>query len=240
MKFEPPLHSATLIKRYKRFLADVRLPNGQEITVHCPNTGSMKNCWAEGWTVYLQDSQNPKRKYQYTWVISETPAGDRIGVNTHFANKLVEEALLDGRLTEFSAPLSVRREVPYGQENSRIDLLLEQSSGLTYIEVKSVTLLEQDGSGYFPDAVSQRGQKHLRELIELAEQGEHSAALIFCVQHTGIHQVSAAEHIDPEYAHLLQKAHQAGVVICAYGIEITDDEMLLKHPIKVVISESVE
>ncbi|WP_144393104.1 DNA/RNA nuclease SfsA [Pleionea sediminis] len=234
MKFNSPLIQATLIKRYKRFLADVRLKNGEEITVHCPNTGSMKACWEPEWTVYLEDSNNPKRKYQYTWTIAETPSGERIGVNTHLANKLVEEAISAQLISELSNYDSVHREVKYGSENSRIDFLLKSKNRKpAYVEVKSVTLKEDDGIGYFPDAVSARGQKHLRELIELVKDGENRAILLFCVQHTGISKVKAAAHIDPDYAKLLKEAHQAGVEIIAYGVDISPEEMVISREITV-------
>ncbi len=233
MRFDTPLIPATLIRRYKRFLADVTLDDGSEITVHCPNTGSMKACWEEGWRVYLQDSQNPKRKYRHTWVISENPRGERIGVNTHFANNLVEEAIREGLVTEIVELTDLQREVKYGQENSRIDLLVQDAGHPVYIEVKSVTLKEQDGLGYFPDAVSTRGQKHLRELIELKQSTEARAMLFFCVQHSGIDRVKAAEHIDPRYAELLQQAHDAGVEIVAYGADLQPEEIKLSRKLTV-------
>lgn len=240
MLFEPPLISATLIKRYKRFLADVTLSNGDTITVHCPNTGSMKNCWEPGWTVYLQDSNNPKRKYRFTWVMAENADGELIGVNTHFANALVEEALLDGTIKELAGFTQLRREVKYGQENSRIDFLLETTDKPRYVEVKSVTLKEpgedsDTGAGFFPDAVSTRGQKHLRELIQLQHSGEAQAVLLFCVQHSGIEQVAAAQHIDPEYATLLKEAQQAGVKLLAYRARMSETEIRLTEAVPVIV-----
>ncbi len=233
MHFEPPLIRATLIRRYKRFLADVTLTDGSELTVHCPNTGSMKNCWDKNWPVYLQDSNNPKRKHRYTWVISETPFAERIGVNTHLANKLVEEAIGENRINEISGVKSIQREVKYGEENSRIDLLVETQNKPIYVEVKSVTLKEEDQIGYFPDAVSTRGQKHLRELITIAQSGHARAMLFFCVQHTGIQEVRPAKHIDPEYAKLMKDAIDAGVEIVAYGAQISPEEIKLTRQIKV-------
>ncbi len=233
MQFQPGLIPATLIKRYKRFLADVTLENGQEITVHCPNTGSMKSCWGEGWKVYLQDSNNPKRKYRYTWCISENSQGERIGVNTHLSNQLVEEAVVHGIIKELSHFKSIKREVKYGSENSRIDLLLETNSKPIYVEVKNVTLKEDDGIGYFPDAVTTRGQKHLRELMEIAHSGSAEAVLFFCVQHTGITQVKAAQHIDAAYAELLKQAAEAGVQVLAYGAEITPKSISLVRKLTV-------
>lgn len=225
MQFNPPLISARLIKRYKRFLADVVLDDGQELTAHCPNTGSMKACWGEGWQVYLQDSNNPKRKYPHTWVIAENPEGERIGINTHLANQLVEDAIRQGVIKELADFHSLRREVKYGDENSRIDLLLETNGLPVYIEVKSVTLKEDDGLGYFPDAKTSRGQKHIRELMTLAQSKQARAVLLFCVQHTGINSVAAARHIDPAYADLLDEAINTGVEILAYGADISAEEI---------------
>ncbi len=233
MQLDPPLIPATLNRRYKRFLADVILENGEQITVHCPNTGSMKACWEEGWRVYLQDSQNPKRKYRYTWVISQNNLGERIGVNTHLANSLVEEAIQGGLIEELKRVSEIQREVRYGQENSRVDLLVHDADSPVYVEVKSVTLKEQDGLGYFPDAISTRGQKHLRELIELKQSTDARAMLFFCVQHSGINEVKAAEHIDPKYAELLKQAKRAGVEIVAYGAEIQPNEIKLSRKLTV-------
>jgi sugar fermentation stimulation protein A len=227
MQFTPPLTPARLIKRYKRFLADVTLDDGTELTVHCPNTGSMKACWEPGWQVYLQDSNNPKRKYPHTWVIVENTDGERIGINTHLANQLVEDAIRQGVIKELADFESLRREVKYGDENSRIDFLLETSDLPVYIEVKSVTLKEEDGLGYFPDAQTTRGQKHLRELMALAQSQQARAVLLFCVQHTGITSVAAARHIDPAYAELLDDAIKAGVEVLAYGTDITPQEIRL-------------
>ncbi|MEE4243828.1 MAG: DNA/RNA nuclease SfsA [Kangiellaceae bacterium] len=235
MKFDPPLIEAILVKRYKRFLADVTMPDGSELTVHCPNTGSMKNCWEEGWKVYLQDSNNPKRKYRYTWVAAINNQGELIGVNTHFANKLIEDAVIRGTITELSGYSELKREIKYGNENSKIDLLAEIDGQPTYIEVKSVTLKEDDGIGYFPDSVSTRGQKHLRELIDIVESGQGRAVLCFCVQHSGISQVAAAQHIDAKYAELMKQAAAAEVEIIAYKATISRDEIVIDEKLSVII-----
>lgn len=226
MLFSPPLQQGTLIKRYKRFLADIELCDGSQITIHCPNTGSMRNCLFPGEKVWFSTSDNPKRKYPNTWELAQTDAGHLIGINTGRANALAAEAINDGVITELQGYGELRREVKYGSENSRIDLLLEDTNlGRCYIEVKSCTLLEQQ-QGYFPDAVSIRGQKHLRELIEMVRLG-HRAVLLFVVQHSGIDRVSAAQHIDPDYAQLLSQAHQAGVEILAYCTEMSTEGLHL-------------
>ena len=215
MEFAPQFSSGILIQRYKRFLTDISLDDGNEVTIHCPNTGSMRNCLFPGSKVWFSTSDNPKRKYSRTWEQAQTPAGDIIGINTGRANALAEEAINAGVISELQGYATLRREVKNGSENSRIDILLEDSSQANcYVEVKSCTLLE-DGQGYFPDAVTTRGQKHLRELMEMVEQG-HRAVLLFVVQHTGIHSVQAATHIDPAYAELLKHANSAGVEVIAY------------------------
>jgi sugar fermentation stimulation protein A len=230
------LNTAILIKRYKRFLADVTLledhqKNETVTTIHCANTGAMTGCADSGNKVFYSISDNPKRKYPFSWEVSQTRAKHYICVNTLRANQLVEEALNNGVITELSNVCKLQREVKYGNENSRIDFLLqhsplpikasEQNQKLnTYIEVKSVTLFDSAleniaGQGYFPDAVSTRGQKHLRELMDMVQEG-HRAILLFAVLHTGITQVSAAQHIDKKYALLLEQAQKAGVEILAY------------------------
>ncbi|WP_028772081.1 DNA/RNA nuclease SfsA [Shewanella waksmanii] len=226
MQFTPEFDQAKLIKRYKRFLADVTLADGSTVTIHCPNTGSMRNCLFPEQTVYFSVSDNPKRKYSRTWELTETPAGHLIGINTGRANALAEEAIKDGTITELQGYKNLKREVKYGSENSRIDILLSEpdddassKASQVYIEVKSCTLLEDD-RGYFPDAVTTRGQKHLRELMEMVEQG-HRGVLLFVVQHTGINIVQAAEHIDPQYAELLKQAAQSGVEVLAYCAQMS-------------------
>lgn len=251
MKFSPPLIKTTLLKRYKRFLADVVSNEFGEFTAHCPNTGSMKNCWQEGDTAWLLDSNNPKRKYRYTWVLNHNLAGDWICVNTHLANQVVSEGIENGVVEELQGYNSLQQEVKYGDENSRIDLLLtnnDKSDSPTkncYVEIKTVTLLESgenpdsgeafsDGAGFFPDAVSTRGQKHLRELISMVEQG-HRAVLFFLVQHSGIKTVSPAAHIDPKYAELLNKAAELGVEIYAYRTHINAAEIKLQQALPVIL-----
>ncbi len=217
--------SGILLRRYKRFLADVRLPDGTEITIHCPNTGSMKNCVLPETPCWFSDSGNPKRKYRHTWEVATVPGDHLAGVNTGRANHLVEAAIHRGHIPELAGYASLRREVPYGQERSRIDFLL--SDGDTgprcFVEVKSVTLMEAEGQGLFPDAVSARGSKHLRELADIARGGER-AVLLFCVQHTGIEWVEPADAIDPAYGAALREAAAAGVEILAYRAEIRPSE----------------
>jgi len=236
MIFEPKLESAILIKRYKRFLADVIHPTLGEITVHCPNTGSMKNCWSPGWMVWLQKSDNPKRKYPYTWVLTKNDEDEWIGINTNLANQLVYEGLTSESIGEIENIAQIDKEVKYGDENSRIDLLVtHQDQSKTYIEVKSVTLkLDDDHLGAFPDAVTLRGQKHIRELIHRVEQGD-KAVLFFMAQHTGIKKVTVAKDIDPDYAALLKEAITKGVKVLSYSAEISADKIVLGHSLDFIL-----
>ncbi|EIU7557658.1 MULTISPECIES: DNA/RNA nuclease SfsA [Providencia] len=226
MEFNPCLKSATLIKRYKRFLADVTLPNGEEITIHCANTGAMTGCATPGDTIWYSTSDNPKRKYPYSWELTQTANGDFICINTLRANQLVAQALAEKHIPELSEYSVIKPEMKYGSENSRIDFFLSNSElPDCFIEVKSVTLLE-NGHGFFPDAVTLRGQKHLRELSQIAKEGKR-AILLFVALHTGIHVASAAAHIDKKYAQLLEEARQSGVEVLCYQADITVQQMAL-------------
>ncbi|MGJ8691128.1 MAG: DNA/RNA nuclease SfsA [Thalassotalea sp.] len=228
------LNKATLIKRYKRFLADIILADGSTTTIHVANTGAMSGCAEPGDIVWYSTSDNPKRKYPFSWEYTQKPNGQLICVNTIRANQFVEQALLAKSLPALTDFDELKREVKYGNENSKIDFLLTQEDQAdTYIEVKSVTLL-QDQLGYFPDAVSTRGQKHLRELMEISEQGKR-AVLLFAVLHSGINSVQAAAHIDKKYAELLTQAKQAGVEIFAYKANFT----YAKNSITAQLSESL-
>ena len=231
MQFEP-LVEGRLIRRYKRFLADVELSSGEQITAHCPNTGKMTGCAITGQRVWLSVSDNPKRKYPHGWVLAELKNQYIACIHSAFANKLVEEAILAGRIPALAGYDRVHRECQYGNENSRIDLLLSANSGRPdcYVEVKSVTLLMEDGIGRFPDAVSDRGRKHLRELMRVVAQG-YRAVLFYCVQHTGITSVQPAQHVDLLYSQTLSEAIAAGVEVLAYGCTITTEEMFVSHPL---------
>jgi sugar fermentation stimulation protein A len=230
MKFSPQLNPAILIKRYKRFLADITLPDNTVHTAHCANTGAMSGCAEQDDTVWYSTSDNPKRKYPFSWELTHTKNNHLICVNTQRANQLVEEALNNDVIKELSGFNSLQREVKYGAENSRIDVLLKfDDKPDTYIEVKSVTMLEND-KGYFPDAVTTRGQKHLRELIEMVEQG-YRAVLCFAVLHTGINSVQPAKHIDPKYAELLEQALGLGVEVLVYKADICSEYIYLSERI---------
>ena len=238
MKFDPPLARGTLVRRYKRFLADVELDEGKIITIHCPNTGAMTNCQDVGADVWFSRSDNPNRKYAFTWELVAVQKRGLAGVNTLRANALVREALDGGRIKELQGYSSIRSEVGYGIEKSRIDFLLgnPDSSKQCYVEVKNVTLGGKGGVGYFPDAITQRGAKHLRELMEVKKQG-HRAVLIFCVQHSQIKEVRPADHIDPLYGKVLRKAMEHGVEVLAYGVKLTPYEAEIKQRLEVVCPE---
>ena len=235
MLFNPPLQSAILIKRYKRFLADVVTPDGRELTLHCPNTGAMTGCATPGDTVWYSTSDNPKRKYAHTWELTQTQRGAIICVNTLRANILAKEAILAGSIVELSGYNTLKSEVKYGEEKSRIDIMLQAEERQNcYIEVKSVTLAEND-SGYFPDAVTERGQKHLRELMSVAAAGDR-AVILFAVLHSAIDRFSPAHHIDARYAQLLIEAQTKGVEILVYKAELSTEMMTLNKPITAVLT----
>ncbi len=219
MIFDPPLQSGQLVARYKRFLTDVQLDNGEVITIHCANTGAMTGCADPGSRVWYSTSDNPKRKLPNSREIAESPAGHFICVNTARGNQIARELIEQEAIAPLAGYSRLRTEVKYGEENSRIDLLLEDDEkGNCYIEVKSVTLLderEHPGMGYFPDAVTARGAKHLRELMAMKAAG-HRAVLLFMVLHSGISRMRPATHIDPHYSQLIEQAIAAGVEILCY------------------------
>ncbi len=239
MILKPPLQQGVFLRRYKRFLADITSATGEPITIHCPNTGSMRSCLAEGSPCWYSTSSNPKRKLAATWEIATTPQGHLAGINTGRANGLVGEAIKAGLLPQLAGWQNLTAEVRYGEENSRADWCLEKEGQRWFVEVKNVTLLEPDwagteGCGHFPDAVSERGSKHLRELIRMVEQGQR-AMLVYCVQHTGINAVAPAAHIDPTYAQWCVRAKEAGVEFVALKASLSAEEMRLTHSLPVLV-----
>ena len=228
MKFEEPLLKATLLKRYKRFLADVVLEDGSEITAHCANPGSMIGVADPGSVVWLSPNRNPKAKLPYRWEMIEV-AGGLVGINTARPNRIVEEAISQARVPELKGYETMRREVKYGR-NSRIDLLLE-GPGRCYVEVKNVTLRRQ-GFAEFPDAVTARGAKHLRELSDMIEKG-HRAVMLYLVQRMDCRTFRLARDIDPEYGAAFDKALAAGVEALAYGCRLTCQEITLDTPLHI-------
>ncbi|TLF53658.1 DNA/RNA nuclease SfsA [Halomonas urmiana] len=223
----PTLVPGTLLRRYKRFLADVRLDDGREVVAHCPNTGSMRAVNVPGCRVWLAASDNPARKLGWTWELIELPQLDgglaAASVHTGRANRIVEEALRAGCVAELTGYAEIRREVRVegiDHDRTRLDFCLEDPRrATTFVEVKQVTLREADGHGYFPDAVSARGRRHLEALAALAARG-HRAVLLFCVAHEGIEDVAPAAHLDPAYAATLREVAARGVEVLARRCEI--------------------
>ena len=218
MKFESELIKATLIKRYKRFFVDAYLENGDIVTAHCPNTGSMKGLLQEGAEIWLSPATDPKRKLRYTLEMIQAPES-LVGVHTGRPNKLVQEAIEMGQLnTHFPDWHHLKTEQKYGQ-NARIDILLEDAAQRKcFIEVKNVTLREQN-TALFPDAVTSRGAKHLAALSAESQKG-HRAVMFYLVQRQDCQNFSAAANIDPFYAAELHKAMQAGVEVFAYSCDL--------------------
>jgi sugar fermentation stimulation protein A len=239
VKFPVELIEGRLLKRYKRFLSDIELSTGELITAHCPNTGSMKRCQQDSARVWLSKSDNPKRKLAYTWELVEVDEQYLACINTGYPNKLVGEAIANGIVTELVGYAEQKAEVKYG-EKSRIDWLLTGDDGRKcYVEVKNVTLLEEDGLGYFPDAVTDRGRKHLYELAKMVEEG-HRAVMFFCVSHTGISSVTPAAHIDKKYAKAFVEVVEKGVEVIAYQVAIDSQEMTIVRSVPVVMPELID
>jgi sugar fermentation stimulation protein A len=248
MEYERPLLTGKLIQRYKRFLSDIELTSpaeraGEVVTAHCANTGSMTNCKDEGAKVWLFDSQNPKRKLPLSWEWVEVEGQYKACINTARANQLVKEALLENRIKEVEVCSAEFLKAEPKVDEGRLDFLIssELTDVLTYIEVKSVTLLGKGGDvvkeknvGYFPDAVTSRGLKHLEVLMRLKAEGQRSI-LFFCVPHEGIKQVRVADHVDPEYAEKLREVMAVGVEVLAYQVEFQTQGMVLKTPLEVCI-----
>ncbi len=222
----PDLIPGRLIRRYKRFLADVRLENGETVTAHCPNSGSMKACCQIGRPVYLSFHDNPKRKLKYTWELIHMP-GSLVGVNTQVPNRLTAHAIASGDVAELNGYETVKREVKAGS-NSRIDILLSSPDRRPcYVEVKNCTLVT-DGAATFPDAVTLRGQKHLMELQNLVAAGCR-CAMFFLIQRMDAHSFAPADDIDPEYGKKLRQASQNGVEIIVYDVSIDLKAIRLNH-----------
>lgn len=229
----PSLLEGRLVRRYQRFLADVETAGGL-VTAHCPNTGSMLGCKDAGMRVWLSPAANPARKLAWTWELVETAPGVIVGVHTGRSNALVREAIEAGAVPELAGYPTLRPEQRYG-EGSRIDLLL-QAPGRPdcYVEVKNVTAAVEGGVGYFPDAVTARGAKHLRELAAMVAAG-HRAVLVFCVQRGDVAEVRPADHIDPAYGRALRDALAAGVEVLALGATVTPQAIALTRRLAVTV-----
>ncbi|WP_298804126.1 DNA/RNA nuclease SfsA [uncultured Lentibacter sp.] len=228
MRFQTPLEPATLLRRYKRFLADIRLADGREAVAHCANPGSMMGLAEAGMRIWVEPNDDPKKKLKYGWRLVEHGAGQFSGVDTSVANRVVKAALEAGEIGGLDYA-RLRPEVKYG-EKSRVDFLLQGGARDIYLEVKSVTLMRQAGLAEFPDSVTARGLKHLQELAAMVAQG-HRAVLFFLVQRTDAQAVTVAKDIDPAYAAGLRAAMAAGVEALAYDCRIDPQGIALKGPL---------
>lgn len=229
MKFDQTLTHATLIKRYKRFLADATLDDGTQITAHCANSGSMLGLKDEGASIYLSPNANPKAKLNWRWEMVKADGG-LVLINTSRPNAIVAEAINNGEIKELTGYESLKREVKYGQ-NSRIDILLENENPKQkcYVEVKNVTLMRNQ-QAQFPDAVTVRGLKHLNELTDMVKKG-HRAVMFYLVSRMDCKSFSTAADIDPKYAETLKKVQKQGVEILCYDCSLTKTEINIRKPL---------
>lgn len=233
MQFEPPLQPARLIRRYKRFLADVRLADGTEMTVHCANPGAMLGLDDPGLPIWIQDSGNPKRKLRWSWRLAELDNGALAGIDTSLPNKLVAEALADRAIPELADATSIRPEQRY-HDNSRIDFLLSDGRDRqTYVEVKNVHLSRGHGLAEFPDCRTERGAKHLGALADMVRSG-HRACMLYLVQRNDCDRFSLASDLDPAYAQSFDAARNAGVEMLVYDTEISNLGISLRGPLPLV------
>lgn len=220
MLFEPPLERATLIRRYKRFLSDVILADGREVTAHVANPGAMTGLKDEGLPIWVQPAANPKRKLKFSWILAEHNDGHLSGVDTSLPNKLVGEALAKGHIPELSDYETITPEQKYG-EASRIDFLLTgDNKADLYLEIKNVHLSRQVGLAEFPDSVTARGAKHLGELARMAQSGAR-AVMLYVIQRTDCENFTLASDIDPTYAAEFEAARAAGLEVFVYDCEIS-------------------
>jgi sugar fermentation stimulation protein A len=227
-----PLIGGVLLRRYKRFLADVRLRNNHVVTAHCPNTGTMKTCSRPGRPVWLSRHDNPARKYRYTWEIIDM-ADSLVGVNTAVPNRLVRLGVLAGEIQALRGYDEARPEVRINAQ-TRLDLLLTGPGRRPcYVEVKNCTLVQQ-GRAEFPDAVTRRGRKHLDELADLVAHGARSV-IFYLIQRMDASSFSPADAIDPEYGRTLRRAAERGVEVLAYDVDIDMQRIRLHRPLPVVL-----
>lgn len=229
MRFESPLTEGRLIRRYKRFLADVELAGGEVVTAHCANPGAMLGLKAEGSRVWLSPATSETRKLRWSWELVLAD-GTLVGINTAHPNRIVAEAIAAGQVPELAGYQGLRREVRYG-ENSRIDILLESETGPScHVEIKNVHLMRQAGLAEFPDSVTARGTKHLGELSRIAEAGGR-AVMFYLVQRGDCQSFTVAADIDPAYATALRAALASGVEALCYDCEVTTEGIALAKPL---------
>ena len=220
----PPLIEGRLLRRYKRFLADVELQSGEMVVAHCPNPGSMKTMNTPGAAVWLSHSTNAKRKLAYTWELVQSEGALTL-VHTGRANAIVKEALELQVVAELAAFTTLRSEVAYG-EKSRVDFVLDWQDASAFVEVKSVTMSDGPARAAFPDSVTSRGEKHLRELMAMVQLG-HRAVMLFCCSRAGTTAIRPADEIDPAYGRRLREASEAGVELLAYSCQLSTQEVVL-------------
>lgn len=236
MRFPSPLIPGTLIQRYKRFLADVRLASGETITATCPNTGSMIGLVQPGLPVWLSESDSPTRRYRHTWELVEADLGKGpalVGINTNHPNKLVSEAIAAGQIKVLEGYATLRREVKYGV-NSRIDILLEDpAKGVCYVEVKNVHLSRKAGLAEFPDSITERGAKHLREMSDMVRAG-HRAVMVYLVQRGDTKKLSFCDDIDPGYVAAFAAARAVGVEALAVRCHMSPEGIAIDTIIPIV------
>lgn len=238
MKFETPLIPGKLIKRYKRFLTDVELDDGEVVVAHCANSGSMLSVNEADARVWLSPAKDPKRKLKYTWELIQigvAPNAAMVGINTQHPNKIVAEAIEAGQIPELAGYETLKREVKYGK-NSRIDIYLESpDKPACYVEVKNTTMrrdLSPGAPAEFPDAVTARGAKHLDELADMVREG-HRAVMFYLVQRNDADSFTVAADIDPTYAEKLAQAREAGVEVLAYGCRVGPDEIAIDRAVEI-------
>ncbi len=234
MHFSPTLRQGSLIRRYKRFLADIVLDDGECITAHCPNTGSMLGCRAPGSRVWVSRASNPARKLAWTWELVEVAGPTLVGIHTGRANGLVAEAIRAGEIEPLSGYDSLRAEVPHPLGGRADFLLTDPGRKPCWVEVKSVTLADRRGNGLFPDAVSARAVRHLETLAATVRGGER-AVLLFCVQREDVDRVLPADRIDPAYARALAEAQAAGVEILAWRARVSPERLYLERQLAVSV-----
>jgi sugar fermentation stimulation protein A len=233
MIFADALIPGVLLRRYQRFLADVRIESGATVTAHCPNTGSMLGVNLPGSRVWLSRSDNPERKLGWTWELAQAASGGLVGIHTGRANGLVREALEAGLIPELNGFDGLRMEVRLSAR-SRADLRLDYAGRACFVEVKNLTAAVAGGEGFFPDAVSERAHRHLRELADAVRTGAR-AAVVFCVQREDVARVRPADHIDPVFGRLLRAAAAEGVELFALGARLTPRAITLERRLPVML-----
>ncbi len=231
MNFDKSLISGELIKRYKRFFVDAKV-NNVIVTAHCPNTGSMMGLMNSGNRVWLSRSNNPNRKLKYTLQIIEKNR-IKVGVNTHLTNKIVFKALKNNCINEFKNLDLIKQEVKFN-ENTRFDFLISKGNKKIFIEVKNVTLSREKGMAEFPDAVTSRGQKHIKELIKASKKG-FQIYLLYVIQRQDCKKFKLAKDIDPEYYNLVKKAVKKKLKLICYDCKFSSKGIKLNNKIKVLM-----